>query len=152
MTNQSHEISRLNNLIVTAVDSVDGYEEAAKNTEAARFSAMFKDRAAERQAVLVDLRKEVTRLGGEPEDDGTMLAGAHRVFVNLKSVVSGQDDKAIIDEIEQGEDHIKAKFETALEDDQISPQVRNAIRDCYSSIKRGHDQMRDLKHALESNK
>jgi uncharacterized protein (TIGR02284 family) len=113
---------------------------------------MFRERIAERQAVLDTLRKEVIRLGGEPEDDGTMLAGAHRVFLNLKSVVTGQDDKAIIDEVEQGEDHIKGEFETAMKDEEVSPEVRNVIRECYTSIKRGHDQMRDLKHAMEGNR
>lgn len=50
----------------------------------------------------------MTRLGGTPEDNGTVLGSAHRMFLNLKSVVTGQDDKAIIAEVEQGEDHIKA--------------------------------------------
>lgn len=151
MTNNSHEISRLNKLISTTIDSADGYEEAEKHSESARFTGMFRERAAERRTVLVTLRKEVTRLGGEPEDDGTMLAGAHRMFLNLKSAVTGQDEKAIIDEVEQGEDHIKAEFETAMEDEELSPAVRNVVRECYTSIKRGHDQMRDIKHAMEGN-
>lgn len=152
MTDHSDDISRLNSLIAATIDSVDGYEEAEKNTDGSRFDAMFRERIMERQAVIVTLRKEVVRLGGEAEDDGTMLAGAHRVFVNLKSVVTGQDDKAIIDEVEQGEDHIKAEFETAMEDEDVSPQVRDVIRECYASVKRGHDQMRDLKHAMEGSR
>jgi len=152
MTNNSHEVSRLNKLIAATIDSVDGYEEAEKHSDSDRFTGMFRERIAERQAVLDTLRKEVIRLGGEPEDDGTMLAGAHRVFLNLKSVVTGQDDKAIIDEVEQGEDHIKGEFETAMKDEEVSPEVRNVIRECYTSIKRGHDQMRDLKHAMEGNR
>lgn len=149
MSQLSHDISTLNGLIATTFDSVDGYTEAAKNSESGRFITLFNERAVERQAVITSLRSEVTRLGGEAEDDGTMLAGAHRMFLNLKSVVTGQDEKAIIDEVEKGEDHIKAKFDKAMGDNELSPETKHTISECYASIKQGHDQMRDIKHAME---
>lgn len=152
MTNNSHDVATLNSLIATTIDSVDGYAEAAKDSESGRFAAIFNDRSAERRAVMTKLQSEVTRLGGEPEDDGTMLAGAHRMFVNLKSVVTGRDEKAIVDEVERGEDHIKAKFEDALADTDLSPSVQTVIRECYASVKSGHDQMRDIKHAMQGNR
>jgi uncharacterized protein (TIGR02284 family) len=149
MSNNSHDISTLNSLIATTIDSVDGYTEAAKDSDNSRFSAMFTSRAGERRQVATKLQQEVSRLGGNPEDDGTVLAGAHRVFLNLKSAVTGKDDKAIVNEVEAGEDHIKAKFEDALEDAELSPQVKAVIRECYGSVKEGHDEMRDLKHSME---
>lgn len=149
MTTNSHDISTLNSLIATTIDSVDGYAEAANDTDSGRFRSMFTDRSAERRQVMTKLQAEVARLGGEPEDDGTMLAGAHRMFVNLKAVVTGEDDKAIVNEVERGEDHIKAKFEDAIADLELSPAVTSVIRECYDSVKSGHDQMRDIKHAME---
>lgn len=150
MTEHSRDISTLNSLIATTIDSADGYAEAAKDSDSGRFAAIFNERSAERRAVMAKLQAEVVRLGGEPEDDGTMLAGAHRMFVNLKSVVTGKDDKAIINEVERGEDHIKGKFENALEDSELSGTVIMVIRECYASVKSGHDQMRDIKHAMEN--
>ncbi|WP_373487178.1 PA2169 family four-helix-bundle protein [Blastomonas sp.] len=149
MTSNSNDISTLNSLIATTIDSADGYEEAAKDSESGRFGSIFIERAAERREVMTTLQGEVRRLGGEPEDDGTMLAGAHRVFVNLKSVVTGKDDKAIVNEVERGEDHIKAKYEEAMADTDLSPEVSGVIRECYASVRQGHDQMRDIKHAME---
>lgn len=149
MSDTDHDISTLNSLIATTIDSVDGYTEAAKASESGRFGALFTSRANERRQVASQLQQEVTSLGGEPEDDGTALAGAHRVFLNLKSMVTGQDEKAIIDEVEAGEDHIKAKFEDAIRDTEISPAVRAIIEEAYVSVKEGHDQMRDLKHSME---
>ena len=51
--------------------------------------------------------------------------------------------------VETGEDFIKAKFEKALEDSAVSATTKEAIRRAYTSVKSGHDQMRDLKHSLE---
>ncbi|MDI1295115.1 MAG: PA2169 family four-helix-bundle protein [bacterium] len=149
MSQSSHDISTLNALIATTIDSVDGYTEAAKDSETGRFNALFTSRAGERREVASRLQQEVVRLGGNAEDDGTILAGAHRIFLNLKAKVTGQDDKAIINEVEAGEDHIKAKFEDALADRDLSPTVRDLIETCYTSVKAGHDEMRDIKHSMQ---
>jgi uncharacterized protein (TIGR02284 family) len=148
MSETSHDISTLNDLIATTYDSISGYTEAAKMSDNQRFVALFTARSSEREATIRTLRAEVIRLGGKPEDDGTVLGGAHRMFMNLKSVVTGRDEKAIIAEVEQGEDHIKAKFEDAIADGELSPQVMHTIRECFVSIKQGHDEMRDLKHSM----
>lgn len=146
----SHDISTLNSLIATTLDSVDGYSEAAKDSENSRFTSLFTSRAAERRQVVTRLQQEVRTLGGNPEDDGTILAGAHRVFLNLKATLTGQDDKAIINEVEAGEDHIKAKFEDAIADRNLTLAVRTVIEQAYVSVKEGHDQMRDLKHSMQA--
>jgi len=113
---------------------------------------MFTARAAERRSVVTQLQSEVRRLGGEPEDDGTVLASMHRSFLDLKSAVTGRDDKAIVNEVERGEDQILHKFQAALEDETLSPETRNAIQNAFGSVRTGHDQMRDLKHAMEGSR
>ncbi len=150
MTETSYDIRTLNGLIATTLDSVDGYTEAAKAAENSRYSAMFTSRAEERRQVVTQLQGEVSRLGGNPEDDGTILASAHRTFLDLKAAVTGNDDKAIINEVERGEDHIKAKYEAALADNEVSQPVRSVIEQANMSVRAGHDEMRDLKHSLET--
>ena len=144
----SHDISTLNGLIATTLDSVDGYTEAAKDSENSRFTPLFTSRAAERRQVVANLQQQVRSLGGDPEDDGTILAGAHRMFLNLKATLTGKDDKAIINEVEAGEDHIKAKFEDAMKDGELSPTALAAITEAFGSVREGHDQMSALKHSL----
>ena len=150
MTDTSHDIGVLNSLIATTIDSVDGYKEAAENAENPRFAEQFRARAGERRTVVSDLRSQVKTLGGNPEDDGTVLAGAHRVFLDLKSAVTGRDDQAIVNEVERGEDHIKAKYDDALQDAELSPAVKTAIQTAYASVHKGHDEMSALKHSLEA--
>ena len=150
MTDTSHDIRTLNGLIATTIDSVDGYRTSAQDVQNPRFAEMFTARASERSSVAEQLRAEVKRLGGNPEDDGTILAAGHRAFVNLKSAVTGRDDHAIVNEVERGEDHIKAKFEAALKDDTLSPNSRSLVETAFSSVKAGHDEMSNLKHNLDA--
>jgi uncharacterized protein (TIGR02284 family) len=149
MTETSYDIRTLNGLIATTLDSADGYETSAADAGDSRFSSLFTARAAERRTVVQQLQAQVSQLGGNPEDDGTLLAGAHRAFVNLKAAVTGRDDKAIVNEVERGEDHIKHKFEAALADGEVSPATKATIEAAYRSVREGHDQMRDIKHSME---
>jgi uncharacterized protein (TIGR02284 family) len=150
MADRQDEISTLNSLISTTIDSITGYEDAASNSEAGRFQQLFRDRANERQRVVEELRSEVRRLGGEPEDGGSFMGKTHQRFLDLKAAVTGRDEKAIIDEVERGEDYLKAKFEDALDSDKLTGDSRSVVERCYQSIRSGHDQMSQLKHGMQA--
>jgi uncharacterized protein (TIGR02284 family) len=149
MDNQD-QISTLNTLISTLIDSATGYEDAASNSEADRFQELFRERATERSRVVEDLRSEVRRLGGNPEDDGSFLGKTHQRFLDLKAAVTGRDDQSIINEVERGEDYLKEKFETALEGDTLTGECRAVVERAYQSVRQGHDQISQLKHGLEA--
>ncbi|KPF50384.1 MULTISPECIES: PA2169 family four-helix-bundle protein [unclassified Novosphingobium] len=146
--NDQHDISVLNGLITTTLDSLKGFEDAAEDAKSTRFATLFTSFVHDRGQIVATLQAEVRNLGGEPEDSSSLLGAAHRSFMDLKQALTGKNDKAIIDEVERGEDHIKAKFEKASKDAELQPATRDVIRDAFVSVKAGHDQMRDLKHSL----
>ena len=150
MADHQDEISTLNTLIATLIDSISGYEDAASNSEAGRFQQLFRERASERQQVVEDLRAEVRRIGGSPEDDGSFMGKTHQRFLDLKAAVTGRDDKAIINEVERGEDYLKEKFETALNSGALSSESRAVVERAFQSVRSGHDQVSALKHGLEA--
>jgi len=150
MADHSDTISTLNTLIATTIDSITGYEDSAQNIDNERFREIFRQRANERQQVVESLRSEVRRLGGNPEDDGSFLGKAHQRFEDLKAAVTGRDEKAIINEVERGEDYLKDKFETALDGDTLTGDSRAVVERCYQSVRSGHDQMSQLKHGMET--
>lgn len=142
------DIAVLNTLIGTLLDSVEGYRKAAEDVDNPTYLTLFTDRSNERQEVAARLQVAVAQLGGDPEDDATTMGAIHRVFVDLKSVVTGRDDEAIIKEVERGEDYLKAKFETAINNVDLSTTARSAVSEAWQSVKAGHDQMSALKHSL----
>ena len=150
MTPNEREVETLNDLIKTTIDSVDGYRSAAEDAENTNYRSIFFDRANERTAIAEQLQSYVRELGGDPTTDGSIAAGAHRAFMDLKSALTGNDDVAVVAEVERGEDHIKHKFEKAMSDQDISPETRSIIDRCYVSVKQGHDQMSNLKHSMKA--
>lgn len=150
MDNQD-QISMLNTLIATTTDSINGYEDSAKNIDSERLREVFRNRADERQQVVQQLREEVRRLGGDPEDSGSFLGKAHQRFDDLKAAITGRDEKAIVNEVERGEDYLKAKYEAALNSDNLTGESRQVVERCYQSVRSGHDQISQLKHGMETN-
>ena len=152
MHNESHsgDVTTLNTLIATTIDSINGYEDSATNIDNEQLRTVFRERANERQKVVEELRAEVRRLGGNPEDDGSFLGKAHQRFEDLKAAVTGRDEKAIINEVERGEDYIKAKFEAALDSTDLSGESRSVVERAFQSVRAGHDQISQLKHGMEA--
>ena len=146
--NDKHDISVLNGLITTTFDSQKGFENAADEAKSTRFADLFAGFARDRRQVVGTLQAEVRGLGGEPEDNSNLLGAAQRIFMDLKPAFVVKNDKAIIDEVERGKDHIKAKFEIALNDTDLQPATRDIIRDAFTSVMAGHDQNSALKHSL----
>ena len=144
----THDIKVLNELIMTTLDSVDGYQAAAKEAENPTFKTLFSKWADERRQVASELQDQVKELGGKPEDDGSVLGSAHRVFLSVRDSLS-KGDKGVVEEVERGEDHLKAKYEDALDDDELSLTVRPLVNRAYRSVIHGHDQARDLKRTYQ---
>jgi uncharacterized protein (TIGR02284 family) len=151
MDNMQDQIGVLNELIETTIDSVTGYEDSAENIGNERLREIFRQRATERQQVVSDLREEVRRLGGNPEDSGTFMGKTHQRFLDLKAAVTGRDEKAIVNEVERGEDYLKGKFDAAVNGGTLTGECRAAVERAYQSVRSGHDQMSQLKHGMESN-
>jgi uncharacterized protein (TIGR02284 family) len=142
------DVTVLNTLIATLLDSVEGYQKSAEDLDHQTYRQLFLDRARERQSVVTKLQAAVAQLGGKPEDDTSTMGAIHRAFVDLKAAVTGRDDQAIINEVERGEDYLKEKFETAINNADLSTVARQAVNEAWGSVRAGHDQMRDLKHGL----
>ena len=148
-TTDATDTTELNTLIATLIDSIEGYQKAAADTSNTRFAEMFNARAQERQQVLTKLQAAVARMGGNPEDDGTTTGAVHRGWMNLKEAVLGQDDETIVKTVEEGEDYLKNKFATALENVDLPAEARMAVEEAWTSVKAGHDEMSALKHAID---
>ena len=150
MQDRTESVATLNTLIATTIDSITGYEDSAANIDNERFRQIFRERADERQRVVQELRTEVRRLGGDPEDDGSFLGKAHQRFEDLKAAITGRDEKAITNEVERGEDYLKAKWQAALQSGNLHGETHDLVERCYQSVKAGHDQISQLKQGMEA--
>jgi uncharacterized protein (TIGR02284 family) len=133
------ELEVLNELLEVTVDSVAGYREAAADAGNPEFQKIFRQRAEDRQRIVDRLSAAVRKAGGRPTTEGSLLGAAHRVFLNVRELVS-KGDAAIVQEVERGEDFIRKKYEAAIEGNRLSPTAKELVQTAYGSVWSGHEE------------
>ncbi len=136
-------LATLNNLIETCKDGETGFNTAAEGLTDAAVKSTFAKFSRERGQMARELQDEVKRLGGTPETSGSASAAVHRGWINIKSVVTGKDDKQIIAEAERGEDVAKAAYESALKES-LPGQVKALVERQATAVRATHDHVRSL--------
>ncbi len=134
----------LNGLIETSEDGQKGFQEAADKAKAPQLKQLFADRAQACNQSVRELQALVTSLGGKPEQSGSVAGAAHRGWVKVKVAV-GDDNIAVLEEVERGEDHAKAHYGKALKAE-LPPQVRSVVERQYQGVLANHDRIRDLRN------
>jgi uncharacterized protein (TIGR02284 family) len=139
-------ILTLNSLIETCNDGAQGFQTAAQELRETSVKELFDKYAWERGQFAEELRGEVQRLGGNPEEGGSVSGAAHRGWINIKSAIAGHSDSAIIAEAERGENVAIQSYENALKSD-LPPQVQPTIQRQFTQVKSAHDRVRQLERS-----
>lgn len=145
--NNSDIIESLNDLVQITEDSHDGYRRSAEDANDTDLKALFNDLASQRGSMVRNLQDQVRRLGGQPKEGGTILAGAHRFFVDIKSAVTGGDREAILREVERGESEAVRRYENVLAKPDLPADVASVVREQLERFRADRDRMSALKRA-----
>jgi uncharacterized protein (TIGR02284 family) len=137
-------ITTLNNLIETCKDGELGFKTAAEGLKSAEIKQKFLDYSRQRAEMVRDLQAEVRRLGGDPEKSGSVSGSLHRGWLDIKSVITGKDDHAIVAEAERGEDVAKTVYENALKE-ALPSTVLAIVQQQAVKVRQVHDQVRNLR-------
>lgn len=108
---QAHE---LEDLLTRIIDSAKGYKECCDEAESPRFEELFKKRARQRDTFASEIRSCLAESGADFDADGSLLAGMHRMFVEIRTKLGGSDE-AVFKEIVRGETALVEAYEEALE-------------------------------------
>jgi uncharacterized protein (TIGR02284 family) len=144
-------IAILNELIETCKDGEQGFQACAEDISDPEMKAFLIDRARTCSQAAIELQEHVVGLGGKPETSGSVAAGLHRRWVDIKSAATGKDDEAILNECERGEDVAVKSYQGALEKD-LPPALRSLVEKQYRGAVRNHDQVRALHERLRTAK
>jgi len=136
--------SVLNDLIETCKDGEQGFSTSADDAKDPELKTTFRRHAQECARSAAELQTLVSRLGGKPEERGSVAGAVHRGWVNLKSSVTPRTDLAILEECERGEDVAKARYSKALEN-ALPEDIRQVVERQYAGVMRNHNEIRDLR-------
>ncbi|MGI9055522.1 MAG: PA2169 family four-helix-bundle protein [Pyrinomonadaceae bacterium] len=148
MTNED-VISTLNGLIETNKDGQEGFKTAAEGVKNSEIKSAFYEYAQQRSQFAGELQTSVRELGGDPEDSGSVSGAIHQGWINIKSAVTGQDETAILNEAERGEDSAKSAYKSALEEE-LPANVRAVVERQSAAIQQAHDKVKAMRDSAKS--
>ena len=111
---KSKVVDTLNDLITKNYDGENGYKEAAEDVESPTLKNMFKDFAQQRYDFGHELKAAIKQAGGEVNKGGSVAAAVHRTWIDLKSAIAGNDEKAVLEECKRGEENALKEYDEAL--------------------------------------
>jgi uncharacterized protein (TIGR02284 family) len=146
MATVTHNVtSTLNGLIETCKDGEQGFRQAAEKVQDPSLRSLFTRYSTQRAEYARNLQQLVTTLGDSPAESGHVAATLHRGWIGLKSALSKNEDKAIIDECEAGEDAAIEAYKAAIAN-QLPANIDQVVRTQYAGVQAAHETIRNLKH------
>lgn len=138
-------VDTLNAIIAIALDGASTLAKGADIVRDQRLKLRLASLAAERDAVVARLQEEVRSLGGVPEDRGTVVGSAHRLYTEVKLALDPSDRRAVIEEIQRSEERVREKFQDLLSRDTALPlAVREIVEAQFEQIRRSCNEVNGL--------
>jgi uncharacterized protein (TIGR02284 family) len=151
MSQQKEIISTINSLIETLKDGQESFRQASEAVNDSKLKMLFSEYSLQRSKFAGELQNEAISLGEHNPENTSSTAGAmHRAWINLKSAITSGDDHAILAECERGEDSAVNEYKKAMEGEELSAPVREAISRQYSDVKSAHDRIRELRDGTKT--
>lgn len=148
--NKDNSIDVLNTIIEINNDRIEGYETAEKETDQADLKSLFSEFMHNSQNCKTELVNEVRRLGGTPTEGTTTSGKVYRVWMDIKSALTGRDRKAILNSCEYGEDAAMETYQKALTNhsEDLTLEQQAMLRRQHTLIKADHDKVKSLRDML----
>jgi uncharacterized protein (TIGR02284 family) len=147
--NTEKSIDILNSLIQINNDRIEGYETASKEADETDLKTLFSHFTETSLKCKADLVAEVKRLGGKPIEGTTTSGKFYRVWMDIKSAITGSDRKTIVNSCEYGEDVAVQTYNDALSHaEDLTPEQLMMIKEQHSAIKANHDKIKNLRDLM----
>src|SRR5690554_1167510 len=136
--NSKNEVSeKINVLIEKNMDSYKGFRKTAETTKNIHLRDYLIEEATDRKEFADELLRNLKTFNPDwdREAQGTATATLHRSWINFKSLLTGNNDKAILEECIRGERASVEEYETFLQNNPSAPDdIKSLIKNQMEKI------------------
>lgn len=140
----------LKDLVMINHDRYHGYKKASQETQDADLKSLFTTFSTQSLGYAQALKNYMTEEDDIDLDDTTISGKLYRVYMDLKSAITGRDRKAILSSCEYGEDVAVKSYKEALEDmrEGYTSDVQSIVQKQFAEIKQAHDRVKMMRDSL----
>jgi len=137
--------SRLNELLERTYDAEKGFDSASELVDSDYLKNYFRKKAQERLKYRTELRKEILDNGCEiREESGSVKAGVHRNWMDLRSYLTSNKSEAVMDEVKRGEKAAVEDYNKILEDPNLPPTTEKLLKLQRDEIKENYNKVENI--------
>ena len=151
MLNNEDSISVINHLIEISIDGEDGYVKASEEIDNQQLKQYLLRKSDQVKESVNELQSLVRELGGEPSDTASIGGKIHRMWIDIKTLITQNDTLAVLEELERGEDVALHEFREASKED-LPNNVAHVVARLLAGAQRNHDEIRDMRNSAQANK
>ena len=150
----SDTLSTLNTLIETCKEGQEGFRLAAEAiTNDEDLKGFLFSCSLQRSKFAGELQNQAIELGeANPEQHSTAISALHRGWIQLKTVLTGDDNHAILAECERGEDSAVAEYRKAVNASHLPADLMEIVRTQFQEVLATHNSVRGLRNQLAAQK
>ena len=127
---------KVEGILEKSIDAEKGFETAAENSKSISLKNYFLEKSRQRGSFIAELKIELYKRDfTAAESSGSLTGDVHRVWMDIKSALTGDNDEAMLEESIRGEKIAFKEFEQVLETEYLSLEMRNLLSKQYSIIK-----------------
>jgi uncharacterized protein (TIGR02284 family) len=133
------DLIRINN------DRVTGYSKAAAQAKDNDLQSLFSQLAQQSRQYANELRTLVNDSDKDVTDETTTAGKIYRTWMDVKATFGGDSRKGVLASCEFGEDAAQRAYKEALEEDDLSPDVRSIIGSQKATLREAHDKIKMMR-------
>lgn len=131
--------SKINKVLSYLYDSYYGYKEVASAVADQRMKYFFQALVEKRKNMIEELKQSANLPDSETTSSGSVLGDLHRIFVDLKGLITKGSVDAIINEVKRGENTTIDAYkevirEISTEDSNVSSLLKKQLTDIEKNI------------------
>lgn len=137
MKSKNEVSKKINALIEKNIDGYKGFRKASESAKNMHLRDYLMDEASERKEFADELLKSLKNFNPEWNDDaeGSATATLHRSWINFKSLLTGNDDKSILEECMRGDRASVDEYDAFLkEHPSVSDDIKTLIKNQMDKI------------------
>ncbi len=133
------DLIRINN------DRVTGYSKAATQAKDEDLQSLFSQMAQQSRQFATELRTLLADDDKDVADETTTAGKIYRTWMDVKATFTGGSRHSVLASCEFGEDAAQKAYNSALKEDDISPDVRSTIGEQKRSLLESHDKIKMMR-------
>jgi uncharacterized protein (TIGR02284 family) len=144
-----NDASRLKEVIQVATDSATFYTRALEKVEDPHVRRVLTDMGQHKRDLIVSLRQTLHIDDATVDPDGTFSGAMRRAYADLLAMISSDDDKVYVGQLEEMEDKLLANLREAISEVE-DPRIVAILQSHLPRIAACHNEMRTLKASLSA--